>query len=111
MIIIKKQKIMVPIQRSQSNFIGYFLYGNGNYASFFYGDSKDYLMYPFKAENEPQNTIEDIPIVLINYRQPSTFTKSDFWQLEPIYVVNMKFVDTVKFFYRGGMNNVGGFLY
>jgi len=111
-----KTKKMVPIQRSQSNFVGYFVYGNNgkkNYASFFYGNSEDYLMYPFivqpAAQDNERNSIEDIPIVVVNYRQPSTFTKSDFWQLAPVYVVNMKFVDSVKFCYHGGMKNVGGF--
>ena len=109
----RKSKKMVPIQRSQSNFVGYFVYGNKNYASFFYGNSEDYLMYPFivqaAAQANERNSIEDIPIVVVNYRQPSTFTKSDFWQLAPVYVVNMKFVDSVKFCYHGGMKNVGGF--
>jgi len=106
--------MVVPIQRSQSNFVGYFSYGVGSYAIFFYGNSQNYLMYPFivqPAQAENEKTIEDIPIVLVNYRQPSTFLRSDFWQLVPIYVVNMKFIDDVKFCYHGGMKNVGDFLF
>jgi len=92
------------------------MYGNNNYASFYYGNLEDYLMYPFIIQPAAQaagerNSIEDIPIVVVNYRQPSTFTKSDFWQLVPIYVVNMKFIDSVKFCYHGGMTNVGDFYF
>ena len=102
----------IPIQRSLSNFIGYFTYGaEGYFASFYYGNSDDYLIYYLTIEVDNERTVEDIPIILVNYREPATFKKSDHWQLEPIYVVNMKFIDSVKIFYRGGMNKVDDFYF